>query len=142
MQEQNFKNHSRLVPGYHGLTFLLIIALLIGSIVNLVNSAKENLYSASLLCLVAVIFGLLAWYIRVFALKAQDRAIRAEESLRYFIITGKRLPSTVKMGQIIALRFAADEEFPALVDRAVNESLKPKDIKAAIANWRADHNRA
>ena len=142
MQEQNFKNHSRLVPGYHGLTFLLIIALLIGSIVNLVNSAKENLYSASLLCLVAVIFGLLAWYIRVFALKAQDRAIRAEESLRYFIITGKRLPSTVKMGQIIALRFAADEEFPELVDRAVNESLKPNDIKAAIANWRADHNRA
>ena len=135
MQEQNFKNHTRLVKGYHGITFLLIVALLIGSFVNLFHSAKENIYSASLLCVVAVIFVLLFWYIRAFALKAQDRAIRAEESLRYFILTGKRLPATLRLSQIIALRFASDEEFVALVEKSVNEQLPAKEIKASIKNW-------
>ncbi len=142
MKEQNFKNHTRLVAGFHGLTFLLIIALLIGAIINLATSSKENLYSASLLIVVAVIFVLIAWYARAFAVKVQDRAIRAEENLRYFILTGKPLPGSVTMSQTIALRFAHNEEFVALVEKAVNENLKAKDIKAAIKNWRADHHRA
>ena len=142
MNEQNFKNHRRLVPGFHGLTFIAILALLIGSIVNVCNSAKENLYSATLICLVAVIVLLLAWYLRVFALKAQDRAIRAEESLRHFILTGKSLPADLRMGQIIALRFASDEEFLALLGKAVDEKMSPDEIKQAIKNWRADHYRA
>lgn len=142
MNEQNFKNHRRLVPGFHGLTFIAILALLIGSIVNVCNSAKENLYSATLICLVAVIVLLLAWYLRVFALKAQDRAIRAEESLRHFILTGKLLPADLRMGQIIALRFASDEEFLALLGKAVDEKMSPDEIKQAIKNWRADHYRA
>lgn len=142
MQEQNFKNHTRLLAGYHGFTALAMVALLIGSIINLVNSAKENLYSASLLVLVAVIFLFMFWYTRSFALKAQDRAIRAEENFRYYILTGKPLPKDIRMGQIIALRFAPDEELPELVARAVNENLSGKDIKKAIQNWRADHHRA
>lgn len=142
MKEQNFKNHSRLVPGYHGLTFILILALLVGSIINICHSAEENLYSATLICLVAVILGLLAWYIRSFALKVQDRAIRAEENLRYFILTGKRLPTAIRISQVIALRFASDAELHALVERTVNENLSSKDIKSAIQNWKADHHRA
>jgi len=78
MKEQNFSNHSRLVLGWHGLTFISILALLIGSFINLAHSAKENLYSASLICLVAFILALLFIYTRVFALKVQDRDIRAE----------------------------------------------------------------
>ena len=142
MKEQNFKNHTRLVPGFHGLTFLAIVALLIGSIINLCHSAKENLYSASLICLVSFIFVLMFWYTRSFALRAQDRAIRAEENFRHFVLTGKPFPSNIKLGQIIALRFASDEELPALTQRAVNENLNSKDIKQAIQNWRADHHRA
>jgi hypothetical protein len=61
------------------------------------------------------------WYTRVFALRAQDRAIRAEENLRYFVLTGKLLPSNLRMGQIIALRFAPNEELIALVDRATKK---------------------
>ena len=142
MNEQNFKNHRRLVPGFHGLTFIAILALLIGSIVNVCNSAKENLYSASLICLIAVIILLLAWYLRAFALKAQDRAIRAEESFRYYILTGKVMPAEIKMAQIIALRFASDEEHVALLEKAISENLSSDQIKMAIQNWRADHNRA
>jgi hypothetical protein len=47
-----------------------------------------------------------------FALRAQDRAIRAEENLRHFILTGKPFDSRLRMSQIIALRFAPDDEFP------------------------------
>ena len=142
MSDQNFKNHRRLVPGFHGLTFLAILALLIGSVVNVCNSAKENLYSASLICLVALIILSLAWYLRAFALKAQDRAIRAEESFRYYILTGKVMPAEIKMAQIIALRFASDEEYVALLEKAISENLSSDQIKMAIQNWRADHNRA
>ncbi len=141
MQQQNFKNHSRLVGGWHGLTFFSMLALLIGSFVNLFHAAKENLYSASLLCLCAFIFLFLFAYVRIFALKAQDRAIRAEESLRYFILTGKAIDSRLRIGQIIALRFASNDEFVALCNRAATEKLSNKAIKESIQNWKADYYR-
>ena len=141
MQQQNFKNHSRLVGGWHGLTFFSMLALLIGSFVNLFHAAKENLYSASLLCLCAFIFLFLFAFVRIFALKAQDRAIRAEESLRYFILTGKAIDSRLRIGQIIALRFASNDEFVALCNRAATENLSNKAIKESIQNWKADYYR-
>ena len=55
MKQQNFKNHSKWVIGYHLVTFLAILALIIGSIMNLINSSENNLYSASLLVLVSFI---------------------------------------------------------------------------------------
>lgn len=141
MKTQNFSNHSRLVAGWHGITFLAILALLIGSFINLYHSAAENLYSASLICLVAIILGFFFAYARIFALKAQDRAIRAEENLRHFALTGKLLPAALRLSQIIALRFASDDEFVALAQKAADEKLSNKDIKMAIQNWRADHHR-
>lgn len=141
MQEQNFKNHPQMVPGYHYLTFGAIVALLGGSINYLLRATPENKYLASLLVLTTIIFVLIAWYARTFALKAQDRAIRAEESLRYYIMTGNAMPKTLRMGQIIALRFASDEEYLALLDKAMKENLGGKEIKMAIQNWKADYHR-
>ena len=138
MKQQTYANHSRLVLGFHGILFLLMIAFLIGSIMNLLDSAEENLYSASLLVLVPFILLILSYYVRAFALKAQDRAIKAEESLRYFILTGKSLPVNVTVRQIIGLRFASDEEFVSLVEKAIKDKLSEKDIKKAIKNWRED----
>lgn len=141
MQEQNFKNHPQMVPGFHYLTFGAIIALLGGSINYLLRATPENKYLASLLVLTTIIFVLIAWYARTFALKAQDRAIRAEESLRYYIMTGKAIPKELRMGQIIALRFASDAEYLALLDRAIKENLGGKEIKMSIQNWKADYHR-
>jgi hypothetical protein len=141
MAEQNLKNHTRLVAGYHGLTFLLILGFIGGAVRNVMHSDESNEYSAWLLLLLGVILVLLFFFIRIFALKAQDRAIRAEEGLRYFQLTGKRLPQQLQIGQIIALRFAPDDELPALVERALTEKLGSKAIKEQIRNWRGDYHR-
>jgi hypothetical protein len=126
---------------YHILTLLAIVALLIGSLRNVMYSTRANLYSAWLIVLVAFILLSLYIHSRVFALKAQDRAIRAEESLRYFILTGKPLDHRLTLGQIIALRFASDEEMPALAEKAVTHGLSNDDIKKQIRVWRMDVHR-
>lgn len=142
MSEQNFKNHSRIIPLYHGVAFLLAFAGLIGSIINLFDHQEPgNHYSAALLVVVFFVMILILWYARVFALKAQDRAIRAEESLRHFILTGKPFDKKLTTAQIIGLRFASDEEFIDLAKKAVDENLSQKQIKQAVQNWRADHHR-
>lgn len=143
MTNQNYQNHRRMVPGFHFLTFFLIFILLIGALINLYRSVEDhgNLYSASLIALIPVILGLLFWFMRVFALRAQDRAIRAEESLRYYILTGKPIDNRLSVGQIIALRFASNEEFVALAKKAADENMKSSDIKKAIKNWKGDYHR-
>lgn len=138
MEEQNFKNHGKLVKGFHGLLFIAILALLIGAINNLIRTSIDNLYLASLIVLIAIIFLIMAWFVRSFPLKAQDRAIKAEENLRYYVMTGKLFPKELKVAQIIALRFASDEEFLPLVEKALKENLTNKEIKMLIKNWRAD----
>jgi hypothetical protein len=142
MQTQDYKNHSRYVPLYHFITPLLLIAVFIGSIVNLIHSTADNIYSASLIIVITIILIFLWAFARTFALKAQDRAIRAEENFRHYILTGKPLNSSLKMSQIIALRFASDEEYPPLAKKATDENLDSKAIKESIKNWRSDHHRA
>lgn len=138
MKTQNYSNHSRIVAGWHGVTFLAILAFWIGSFVNLAHAEGAGFYSASLLNLAGFIFLFLFVFVRMFALKAQDRAIRAEENLRHFALTGKLLPASLGIGQIVALRFAADEEFVSLAAEAAAENLTGKEIKQSIHNWKAD----
>lgn len=141
MSEQSFRNHSRYIILWTFMTPLLLIAILGGGIVNLIHADAHTHYSAALILLIAVVLIIIYWYARRFALKAQDRAIRAEENLRHFILTGKPFDNRVRMPQIIALRFAPDEEFVELAKKAVEEKLSQKEIKQQIKNWKPDHNR-
>lgn len=141
MKIQNYSNHSRYVTGYHVVTLLGSMALLIGSIVNLVKSSHENLYSASLIVLVSVLLILIAYYARAFALKAQDRAICAEENFRYYLLSKEVLPKELTVRQIIGLRFASDEEYLGLVEKAIDERMSEFKIKKSIKNWRGDYYR-
>lgn len=141
MSEQNFRNHSRYIILWTFITPLILVAILGGSIVNLIHADAHTHYSAALIVLISLILFIIYWYTRVFALKAQDRAIRAEENFRHFILTGKPLDNRLRMSQIVALRFASDEEFPSLAKKAADEKLHAKEIKATIKNWRADYNR-
>ncbi|MEI6086532.1 MAG: DUF6526 family protein [Bacteroidota bacterium] len=141
MKEQNLKNHARFVILYHVVGFLLLLSLLIGSIVNVVNSSKENLYSATLILVTNLLLGITLYFARAFALKANDRAIKAEENLRHFMLINAPLPSGLKYGQIVALRFASDDELPGLAAKAKNENLSSTEIKKLIQHWKADHER-
>ena len=137
--EQHNKNHRKYVKGYHFVLSFLIVSGTIGAIINFYYSLNNsNHYNSALLLILFMIAIILFWYVRQFPLKAQDRAIFAQENLRYFSMSGKLLPKELRGSQIIALRFAADEEFLALVDKAVAEKLSSKEIKALIKNWRVD----
>jgi Family of unknown function (DUF6526) len=141
MADQNHRNHARYIVLWHIVTGFSVIVVLIGSIINLILASKENLYPASLLVLVSLILASMFWYARSFALRAQDRAIRAEENLRHFALTGRLLDNRLRLGQIIALRFATDEEFILLAKKAADEGITSADIKKGIQNWRADYHR-
>jgi L-asparagine transporter-like permease len=140
MITQNYSNHRRFVPMFHGVLFGLLVVTLIGSLVNLYKSFGDHqrLYSASLIVVLDVCMLLLFAFCRIFALKAQDRAIRAEENLRHFVLTGKLLDARLAIRQIIGLRFAPDEEFVQLAARAAEEGVPEDAIKRAVKNWRGD----
>ena len=138
MKDQNYSNHRRFVPAYHFFTLLGSLILVIGSIVNLVKTSHEGLYSASLITFGSILLLFTAFFARIFSLKAQDRVIRAEENFRYFLLTKKTLPKELTMRQIVGLRFASDEEFPALIEKAVKEKMNENDIKKSIKTWRGD----
>lgn len=138
MKDQNYSSHRRFVPMYHFVLLPAMLVLLIGSVVNLMHSSEDNLYSASLLVLSSFLLLLAGLFIRFFALKAQDRAIVAEERFRHYVLTNKILPPALSVRQIIGLRFASDEEFPELAEKAARENLSEEDIKKAIKNWKGD----
>jgi len=143
MESQNYKNHRQIVPLFHYVAAIAVFAATIGSFFNLAHSWNnhDNLYAALLICLITLILSVFYFFIRSFPIKAQDRAIRAEENLRHYVLTGKLLDSRLRIGQIIALRFASEEELPELAQRAASENLKADDIKKEIRNWRMDHHR-
>lgn len=142
MEQQNFQNHTQVVKGF--LTLLGVNFLsMIGSGVNLYRSwgNHDRLYSAALIFVLMWIVMIATLYARVFALKAQDRAIRAEENLRHFVMTGKPLDPRLTIQQIIGLRFASDAEFVELAKKAAETGMEQKDIKQAVKNWRGDYYR-
>jgi hypothetical protein len=143
MKSQDYKNHTRMHPVYHYVLSLLLLVTLITAIINMVRaiSAGTNILQAIILVLMMIMTVIITVLVRVYALKAQDRAIRAEESLRYYVLTGEVLDPTLSMSQIVALRFAGDSEFADLCKKAAVKGLKPDEIKKAIKNWKADHNR-
>ena len=145
MSIQNYQNHMRKapMPFYIGallglLSFILSLVACIKSSCDVQGCSRMPYVIAVLLSVSAIIAIAMG---RSFALKAQDRAIRAEENLRYFVLTGKLLNPSLTVSQIIALRFASDEELVSLAERALKEKLSNQQIKQAIIHWRADEYR-
>jgi hypothetical protein len=143
MSEQSYASHTRWVPVYHFFLSGLLLVLLVGSVVDVVRSfgRGNGRLDATLLLLLVVACTILYWYCREFPLKAQDRAIRAEENLRHFVLTGSPLDPRLTLPQVIALRFAADEEVVELARRAAEEGMSADQIKQAVKRWRADEHR-
>ena len=139
-QHQSYATHRQIVPLFHGVLFGLLVLTLIGAAVNLYESLGNSgrLYSASLILVLTFATIVLMFFSRAFALKAQDRAIRAEEQLRHYILTAKQLDPRLTVRQIVGLRFASDDEFAALAARAASENLSEDAIKKAVKTWRPD----
>ena len=140
MEEQSYAKHTQLVTGFHKALLPLLLVTFIGSLVNLYKSMSEPEvhYSAALITVMLICLIATTLFARTFALKAQDRAIRAEENLRHFALTGKLFDPGLTIKQIIGLRFASDAEFPALAAKAAGEGMSQDAIKKSVKNWRAD----
>ena len=87
MAEQNYSNHRRFVAGYHFVLFGIVLVTIVGSLIQLYRAVGEgeDRLSSALIVLLAVAAGQFFWFCRIFPLKAQDRAIRAEETLRHHV---------------------------------------------------------
>lgn len=136
---QSYASHRRTVPLFHLFAFPIIALNALASIYYLAR--HPSLGNA---WIVVVSFALVAalWSIRTMATTAQDRVIRLEMQLRLARLLGPRAPdalSRLSVDQLIALRFASDEELPTLVDRCLAGELASKDaVKRAIQRWQPD----
>ena len=143
---QTYANHTRLDPPFHfflGPVFILALVLtLIHFFYHLHESGMRDNIHSFLLIVLAVAMITLVLKVRLYSLKVQDRVIRLEERLRLTQLLSEPLRSRIPElteDQLIGLRFASDAELPKLVERALNEKLKRKDIKKAVQNWRPDY---
>jgi hypothetical protein len=136
---QSLKSHARLDPPYHFVTFLILIVSLIVSIVYLVG--HPHFYTAWLVVLSVAVF-IPYFKLRTYALKVQDRVIRLEERLRLQALAPAEWhPQIARLSedQLIALRFAPDEELVDLAKQAIADNLSRKQIKERIKSWRPDN---
>jgi uncharacterized protein DUF6526 len=144
MAEQNFANHTRIVPIFH---FFAIPVFVINFGWSLYQFWKLGLSFAGVFgVLLAAALVVLVFEARLFALAVQDRVIRLEEQLRFARLLPADLQPRISeftAGQMVALRFASDAELPALARKVLDEKLtERKAIKQKIKNWRADYLRA
>jgi hypothetical protein len=139
---QDFKNHPRSDPPWHFFVLPLALINLVVSIVLAIRYWPTHGGLAVWFVALSLGFVVAVAKIRTNSLKVQDRVIRLEERLRFAaLLPADELARThsLTVPQIVALRFASDAELPALVKRTLNENLEPKQIKAAIENWRPDY---
>jgi hypothetical protein len=142
-QEQSFKNHGRIVPAFHIVGFLLLLANVLWSIYRLTRGfTGDSIIQLCFAVAVLVMFG----SVRGQILTVQDRVIRMEMRLRLAQLLPIALQpsiSTLTHKQLVALRFASDSELPALVQQVLaGELTTQKDIKSRVKNWQADFLRA
>ena len=136
---QSFANHTRLDPTFHFFLLPLGIVAIILSVIHIIHHPS---IASTLLVVLAVGFFMIAGKSRGYSLKVQDRIIRLEERLRLSALLPESLRARIQElteAQLIALRFAADEEVPSLVEKALRGNLEPKAIKQAIQTWRPDY---
>lgn len=139
-KEQNYANHSRLFPLQHFFAAPLTLFFLVGSVYY---SITRDLHALEMILL--IVLGLICFITpvlaRIYGTKNQDRIIRLELRQRYFELTGKSFlekEDKLTKGQIIALRFASNDELLPMIEKAITNKTNPKEIKKSIKSWQAD----
>ena len=144
MAEQNYANHVKWVPAYHFFVLPVLIINLVSAVVRLIRLGFT--WDAIIHALTAAALVVLASNARFFALAVQDRVIRMEERLRMARLLPEDLRPRIgdfTKGQLVALRFASDEELPELARKVLIDKLTDvKAIKQMVKHWRPDYLRA
>ena len=142
MKNQNYRNHTRYYPFHHFFLAPLSTLFFVLTLDKIDYFSQETDLDSAYLFIGAFILVLLPLLARVYALKLQNRIILNEMRNRYFHLAGKTFDEKeqdLKLGQIIALRFAGNDELLGLMDRAIAEKLTAKEIKKQIKNWKGDY---
>lgn len=137
-ETQSLKNHARFDPYYHFFIASLYLVNLVYAGFHLYRqpSLSSGWYLVLSLAVIVPIFKL-----RLYPLKVQDRVIRLEERLRLQALAPQQWHAQIYRlteSQLIALRFAADDEVVELAKQALEHNLNRKQIKDRIKSWRAD----
>jgi hypothetical protein len=136
---QTFANHTRWHAPFH---YFVIPVMLINFIWAIVIFVKDPGWNAGWWIIVSLALVVLTTLVRLNSLKVQDRLIRLEERLRYQRVLSPALlqqANVLRTAQIVALRFAGDDELEELVAAVLAGKLtKISEIKRAIRQWRAD----
>ena len=141
--QQNYKNHVRVVPMYHVGVFFPLLANFVWALYRLWNGPSgDDLVNLALAGALLLMF----LSVRVQILTVQDRVIRLEMRLRLralLPVDMRARAETIPAKQLAALRFAGDAELPILVREVLDGSLTTgKEIKIRVRDWQPDHLRA
>lgn len=145
MNPQNYKNHKRYYTPHHFIFYPVALLLFIISIYEALKNNESSLQWWMFAAIIGLITSLAYMLRQHYALGNQNRIVRLEVRFRYYRLTHKNFEEIEKqltLSQILALRFASDQEFVELAEKAVNEKLSPNEIKKQIKNWVPDYLRA
>ncbi|RYU95076.1 DUF6526 family protein [Emticicia agri] len=144
MEKQNYQNHVRYYPLHHFI-FYPVAGFLMGLCIYFSSQYQEQQLIWIVMSSVVFLVIWLSYMLRQhYALINQDRIVRLELRFRYYLLTKKRLElieHKLTLKQLLALRFASDEELPELIEEAAAINLSAKEIKQSIKNWTPDYMR-
>jgi len=144
-QSQNLKNHAKMDPAYHYIGATILLACFVLALFQLFSALRFH-PDMTLFAVWALAFSVLLFIVyakmRIYPLKVQDRVIHLEERLRLSMLLDDKLRHRIPElteDQLIALRFASDDEVPKLVTEVLEKKLTRKEIKERIETWRPDN---
>src|SRR5205814_3322834 len=126
-----------------GIGFMFLFVSIVAFVLRWFQIGGRYTMALGLIGLIGAVQILLA-ISRVYTTKLQDRIIKLEMKVRALsLLTPAQQVTLARLtkAQIIALRFASDEELPVLVERADREKLSANQIKQAIGTWVPDWDR-
>lgn len=144
MKTQNYQSHRKFYAPHHFILLPLLMILEVWGIRKIFTDEANQLSWILFSIAVFLIFYLAFMMRQHYALGNQNRIIRLEFKQRYFEIFGKRsdeIAEKLNFGQIAALRFAYDDEFKILLQKALEKNLTGDEIKKSITNWKPDFHR-
>lgn len=140
---QTLKNHARFRPAYHFFVIPVLFINVLNEIQHVYQDPARHTVWTLVLAAALLTLGILA---RNMTLTVQNRVVRLEMRHRLKDTLPADLRGRINdltPQQLIALRFAGDDEMPALVRDVLAGTLTTqKAIKERVKNWQGDYLRA